>query len=64
MNFLQSKIENLKTRYHINLNLVGLMVGAVFFLSVFDSIMSYIVPIVMTDSGLTDFQMGLLYCAA
>ena len=64
MNFLQSKIENLKTRYHINLNLVGLMVGAVFFLSVFDSIMSYIVPIVMTDSGLTDFQMGLLYASS
>lgn len=60
-NLITQKLENIRQQYHINLKMVSFVAVSFFFLSIFDSIMSYIVPILMTDSGMSEFHMGILY---
>lgn len=64
MNFIKHKFEELRVQYNIKLNIVLLVGAAVLTFSVFDSIMSYLVPVIMTEYGLSEFNMGLLYSSS
>lgn len=64
MNFFKNKLDSLRAGYHISISLVFFVATAVLLLSIFDSIMSYLVPVIMTEYGLSEFNMGLLYASS
>jgi len=64
MNFIQQKLLNFQSRYNVKANLVIFVSLTILLLSFFDSIISYSVPIVMTDAGLSEVQMGWMYASS
>lgn len=64
LNKIKLKVQIIRDQYRGKLRFVAFVGVTIFFLSIFDSIMSYIVPVLMTDTGFTEFQMGLLYSSS
>lgn len=60
MNYIKNKIQSIRSQYHYGLAPV-LIVGIIFFsLALFNAIISYIIPGVMLDSGLSESEMGII----
>ncbi|MCC7290183.1 MFS transporter [bacterium] len=61
---LSEKIEDFRLQYYTQLRNVIYILITLFFISLFDSVMTFLTPVVMTDSGLTEFQMSLVYASS
>ncbi len=60
MNYIKIKLHHIRSQYYLGITPV-LIVGIIFFaLALFNAIISYIIPGIMLDSGLSESQMGLI----
>lgn len=63
-NFFFEQIESFRDQYHTKLRFVFFTILSIFLLSIFDSIMSYTIPNVLIDFGISDFWMGIIYSSS